>query len=182
MYLIGIDDAGRGPIIGPMILAGVLIKKEDEKSLKDIGAKDSKLISHSERIRVSKLIKEKIRDMLPIWNVNSLAERFIELFLEFKEDYLESIRRTIKDKQYLIKKLNEIDYIEPFESNANFVFCKTRISARKIAEHLFNNHKILIRFSLNQKDLTSDAYIRIGVRTKEDNDKLILALKEIESL
>ena len=60
MYLIGIDDAGRGPLLGNMVLAGVLIKKEDESELKKLGAKDSKLLAHSERVRLASVIKEKI--------------------------------------------------------------------------------------------------------------------------
>ena len=58
--LMGIDDAGRGPILGPMFLAGVLIKKEDEKILKELGARDSKLIQHTERIKLSGEIKNKV--------------------------------------------------------------------------------------------------------------------------
>ena len=61
MFLIGIDDAGRGPLIGPMILAGVLIEREDEKELKKIGAKDSKLLEHKERIRLAELIKKQAK-------------------------------------------------------------------------------------------------------------------------
>ena len=34
MLVLGIDDAGRGPVIGPMILAGVLMHQEDEEGLK----------------------------------------------------------------------------------------------------------------------------------------------------
>ncbi len=60
MYLIGIDDAGRGPIIGPMFLAGVLIKISDEKALKDLGARDSKLIQHKERIKLAIDIKKQV--------------------------------------------------------------------------------------------------------------------------
>lgn len=60
MYLIGIDDAGKGPILGPMFLAGVLIKKEDEKLLKDLGARDSKLIQHKERIKLAEEIKKQV--------------------------------------------------------------------------------------------------------------------------
>jgi len=126
-------------------------------------------------------IKEKIRNMLPIWNINSLAERFIELFTEFEEYYWKSIERTVEDKKYLFKKLKEIDYLEPFESHSNFIFCKTTISARRIAEHLFDKHRIMIKDGLNQKNLKSDFYIRIGIKTKSDNDKLISGLKGIIS-
>lgn len=60
MLLIGIDDAGRGPLIGPMILAGVLINSSDEKKLKELGAKDSKLLLHSQRVSLAKEIKSQI--------------------------------------------------------------------------------------------------------------------------
>jgi ribonuclease HII len=57
MYLLGIDDAGRGPILGPMYLAGVLIKESEEKNLKEIGAADSKLLYHNQRIKIAKEVK-----------------------------------------------------------------------------------------------------------------------------
>lgn len=56
--ILGIDDAGRGPLIGPMILAGVLMKKEDESFLKKKGVDDSKKIEHKVRIMLSDIIKQ----------------------------------------------------------------------------------------------------------------------------
>jgi len=47
--VLGIDEAGRGPIIGPLVIAGVLIDKKDEKKLKEIEVKDSKLLSQKQR-------------------------------------------------------------------------------------------------------------------------------------
>ncbi len=41
----GIDEAGRGPIIGPMVMAGVIVDEEGSESLRSIGVKDSKLLS-----------------------------------------------------------------------------------------------------------------------------------------
>lgn len=60
MLIIGIDDAGRGPIIGPMILAGVLLDENSERVLKKYPIKDSKLIVHSLRIKLAKIIKESV--------------------------------------------------------------------------------------------------------------------------
>lgn len=56
--VLGIDDSGRGPLIGPMILAGVLMKKEDEPFLKKKGVNDSKQLAHNVRIMLSELIKQ----------------------------------------------------------------------------------------------------------------------------
>ena len=58
MLLLGIDDAGRGPLIGPMFLAGVLLKKEDSSSLKSEGVADSKTLLHPARIRLAGMIKD----------------------------------------------------------------------------------------------------------------------------
>lgn len=58
MLILGIDDAGRGPLIGPMILAGVLVKKEDEILLKKKGVADSKILSHPRRVELAEEIKE----------------------------------------------------------------------------------------------------------------------------
>lgn len=57
MLTLGIDDAGRGPLIGPMILAGALMDGNIERKLKKEGIRDSKVLSQSERIRMDKIIK-----------------------------------------------------------------------------------------------------------------------------
>lgn len=55
----GIDEAGRGPVIGPLIIAGVLIDEIDLDSIKD--AKDSKLLIHKQRISLCKKIEASIK-------------------------------------------------------------------------------------------------------------------------
>ena len=60
MLILGIDDAGRGPIIGPMFLAGVLLKPEIESSLKTEGVADSKQLTHPVRIRLAEVIHEQV--------------------------------------------------------------------------------------------------------------------------
>ena len=58
MLILGIDDAGRGPVIGPMVLAGVLINKSTEKEFSKLGIKDSKLLSPKKRRILSEEIKK----------------------------------------------------------------------------------------------------------------------------
>jgi ribonuclease HII len=58
MLTIGIDDAGRGPVIGPMVLAGVLVDEKQEAQLKMIKVKDSKLLSPKRREFLAREIKK----------------------------------------------------------------------------------------------------------------------------
>jgi ribonuclease HII len=57
MLILGIDDAGRGPVIGPMVLAGCLIKKETEKEFIKLGVRDSKTILPKKRDKLAEEIK-----------------------------------------------------------------------------------------------------------------------------
>ena len=59
MLKLGIDDAGRGPVIGPMVLAGCLIDEEMEKEFKRIGVKDSKQLTEKRREFLAQIIREK---------------------------------------------------------------------------------------------------------------------------
>src|SRR3989338_9160258 len=62
VLICGIDDAGRGPVIGPMIMAGVLIEDIDLDKLKTIGVKDSKLLSQTRREELFKEIIKIVKD------------------------------------------------------------------------------------------------------------------------
>lgn len=56
--IIGLDEAGRGPVIGPMTISGVQIRKEDEILLKELKVKDSKLLSPKRREELHTEIKK----------------------------------------------------------------------------------------------------------------------------
>lgn len=59
MLHLGIDDSGRGPVIGPMVLAGVLVDESTEEEFKRLGVKDSKQVTRKRRTELAETIKEK---------------------------------------------------------------------------------------------------------------------------
>ena len=53
----GVDEAGRGCAIGPLVISGYLIKEEKIPKLIKLGVKDSKKLSAKKRIKlISKII------------------------------------------------------------------------------------------------------------------------------
>jgi ribonuclease HII len=59
---LGIDDAGRGPVIGPMILAGCILDEKAEKELKQLGVRDSKTLTPKRREFLAEEIRKKAKN------------------------------------------------------------------------------------------------------------------------
>ncbi|MCP2519475.1 ribonuclease HIII [Candidatus Aminicenantes bacterium AC-335-K20] len=56
---IGTDESGKGDYFGPLVVAGVYVKSEnDEKNLKNIGVRDCKRISDRRIIEIAEIIKK----------------------------------------------------------------------------------------------------------------------------
>ena len=58
MRIAGVDDAGRGAVIGPLVIAGVLLEARDLPCLVDMGVKDSKCLSSDQREYLATKIKK----------------------------------------------------------------------------------------------------------------------------
>jgi len=70
--IIGIDDAGRGPVLGPMILAGVLIHEKHHPILSDLGVKDSKLLQPKKRDAIALQLIQKFPFHVEITKANEI--------------------------------------------------------------------------------------------------------------
>jgi len=62
MLIAGTDEAGRGPILGPMVMVTLAVEEEDLKKLEWLGVKDSKLLSSSAREELFERIHEIVKD------------------------------------------------------------------------------------------------------------------------
>ena len=97
--LLGIDDAGRGPVLGPMILAGVLIESPEEQAIKKMGAKDSKLLTPLRRKQIKEQITSKYKHHIEISSPKEIDK-------SSNLNYLEAIK-TAKIINKLTENLNE---------------------------------------------------------------------------
>ena len=87
MNVLGIDEAGRGPVIGPLIVAGVVIPDEKVQILERMGIKDSKRLSPTRR----KVLSRKLENMFEYETVEITA-RDIDL-LRAKDVNLNEIEK-----------------------------------------------------------------------------------------
>jgi ribonuclease HII len=68
----GIDEAGRGPVIGPLVICGMIVDSDDENELKELGVKDSKQITPKKREELFEILSKKYKYELSIINPTQL--------------------------------------------------------------------------------------------------------------
>jgi ribonuclease HII len=78
MLIAGVDDAGRGSVIGPLVIAGVLMHKEDLPKLSELGVKDSKLLSPHKR----ELLATEIKRIAQRYSLVKLSPHEIDVVVE----------------------------------------------------------------------------------------------------
>jgi ribonuclease HII len=78
MLIAGVDDAGRGSVVGPLVIAGILIKEEDLPRLIQLGVKDSKLLSPHRR----ETLAVEIKRIVEKYSVIKLSPREIDEVVE----------------------------------------------------------------------------------------------------
>lgn len=123
--------------------------------------------------------KEIIKNMELVsvpWNINILAEKATLEAIKDKEYINRTISYIQKEKNYLYKELNKFNDIKVFNPSVNFIMFKIINNIDLKLELMKEN--IIIRSCNNYIGL-DDSYYRVAVRTREENDNLIMALKKV---
>lgn len=122
-----------------------------------------------------------VREELPVWNINSLAEYFLQIFEKYQSDYVEALEKFKMTRKEMYEELCSIRQLKLYPSEANFILCEITdgCSASQIAELLLNRYNILVKDLSHKPGMEGREFIRIAVRTKSDNERLADALKHI---
>jgi len=155
VLICGIEEAGRGPVIGPMVMVGLCIDSSSEKKLIEIGVKDSKLLTPKQReglfdkiLDISKKHKitvispSEIDDALndPDMNLNLLEAKTSAAFIDFLKPekvildcpsnniraYTNQVRQFLNNKDIEIIAEHKADVNHPVVSAASIIAKVTR--------------------------------------------------------
>lgn len=152
MFIAGIDEAGRGAVIGPMVIAGVSLEPEKENQLLKAGVKDSKLVSHPKRIRLAKLIEKIAKDIIVInvdpcridtyrkqgVNLNQIeAMKFVDIldYLDVKKAYVDSPDVKPERLKHLLDKLTKVntELVVEHKADHKYTVCAAASIIAKVA-------------------------------------------------
>ena len=89
--LIGIDEAGRGPVLGPMVMACVAITVEQETELRELGIQDSKKYGSSKKGKMTRLAARPAILARCLWKIVEFSPAKIDEYV--KQGRLDDLER-----------------------------------------------------------------------------------------
>ena len=122
-----------------------------------------------------------IKKDVSIWNLNSFAEFFMQIYTKHETDYLKAARRFRAERKRFFEDLSNVPYLKVYPSEANFLLCEVLppYNSRYLAVTLLEKHNILIKDCSTKKGFDGRNFIRLAVRNNADNIRLVNALKQI---
>ena len=118
-----------------------------------------------------------VKKDVSIWNINSFAEFFMQIFEKYTNVYENALKQIQHERARFIDELRKIPKVTVFPSEANFLMIQLHnITAKELTKRLLKEYNMLIK---DLSDKVGRNYIRIAVRSREDNDKMIAAIRQI---
>ncbi len=121
---------------------------------------------------------DRIKKNVSIWNINSFAEFYMQICEKYKKDYASALKKFRTERERFRIELEKIAFIRVLPTQANYFMIEItgKYNAHELTNILLDRYGILI------KDLSAkvgDRYIRIAIRTKNENDRVIESFVEL---
>ena len=118
----------------------------------------------------------KMKADVAIWNINSFAEFYMQIAEKYSKDYEKALVCFREERSRFAKRLSAVGGLRVIGSQANYFMAELTngMTASQLTKALLVRHAILIK-DLSAK-IRSGTFIRIAIRSREDNDRLIAAL------
>ncbi len=120
-----------------------------------------------------------VKKDVSIWNLNSFAEFFMQIYTKHEGDYRKAAEKFGNERGRFYEDLRSIPYLKVYPSEANYFLCEVMppYNSHNLAVTLLKNHNILIKDCSGKKAFAGRNCIRLAVRNRQDNERLVSALK-----
>jgi len=100
---------------------------------------------------------------------------------KYKADYKTGCDKIAAERTRFFELLRGIPGLYPYASQANYILCKLteKLTSSKLTMQLLEKYNIFIKDLSSKTGFEHGQFIRLAVRSKQDNDKLIKALQEL---
>lgn len=117
-----------------------------------------------------------IRKDISIWNINSFAEFYLQIYGKYEADYKQACAMFVAERNRFVTKLKSIGWLTVLDSQANFLMCRIddKYTSAQLCRLLLKRFNILIKDC--SKKTGGQNFIRIAVRNEEDNNRLVNSL------
>ncbi len=122
-----------------------------------------------------------VKKDVSIWNLNSFAEFFMQIYTKHEGDYRKAAEKFGNERGRFYEDLRSIPYLKVYPSEANYFLCEVMppYNSHNLAVTLLKNHNILIKDCSGKKAFAGRNCIRLAVRNRQDNERLVTALKQV---
>jgi len=117
-----------------------------------------------------------IKKEVSIWNMNSFAEFFMQIYNKYEKDYQRACAKFVAERDSFEQQLRQIPFLRVIPTEANYFLCEVLppYKASEIVIYMLKQHNILTRdCSLKPGLDPNKQYMRIAVRNHEDNTRLV---------
>lgn len=134
------------------------------------------ILASGDRSLVSRIKKD-----VSIWNINSFAEFFLQIYSKYDRDYRNAAAKFVLERERFREELAAVPFLTVYDSQANYFLCRLTggITSSELARILLCEHDILVKDCSTKKGFDGRNYIRIAIRNREDNNKLVKALLSV---
>jgi len=125
-------------------------------------------------------LMKQIQSKLSIWNINSFGEFFLQIIGKYEKEYAKACDQIIAERNRFYKKLSKIPFLRVIPSQANYFLCEvtSTYTARELTERLLVEKDLYIKDNTGKLGFENGEFVRIAIRDKKDNNKLIKVLKK----
>ena len=124
----------------------------------------------------------KTKKFVSIWNLNSFAEFFMQIYTKYEKDYKLACEQFIAERDLFGDELRKIRFLRVMPSEANYYLCEILPpkNASELVLTMLKKYNILMRDCSDKKGFDGKQYMRIAVRSHEDNARLLEAFKRLD--